>query len=539
MNNIYQHYLIDLSSNSNFVQIPTVQGDGNNTRGFEVELIENGVQYEIDKDDCVITIMGTKPDTSQIMNDCKLTDNGYILVDITSQMSAVKGRGDYQIVLMSKSTNSQLKSFPFHILTTPATFDVNHITSSDEFQFLTRNIVRVEMVIEEANDTISDMRDLEKSVTEAEKDRVDAEEKRANAENTRISNEDTRQINEATRQDNETIRKSSEDTRQSNESDRQIGETARTDAENIRIANEETRETNEAERIKAETDRIHADADRSAAEEDRITSENTRKFNEDVRKASEEDRINAELIRNETEGTRNNAENIRMDNESDRQTNESIREANESERQINTAIAISNAEEAANRANAAAEKANQPVEGVDYIYQQATGYTDQKIADLINGAPSTLDTLGEIAQAMQTHEDVVEALDAAIGTKANQAEMESWLNTKLDTTGDIQNTTVTFTGSDTTSPSVWEDFDLITSGESAKSLFSKISAIAKNLRFLNKSLGGFSFYPYELTQAQYDALPSDTKNTTKMIFIIRNDQEGESEVVEEGGSNVD
>ena len=28
------------------------------------------------------------------------------------------------------------------------------------------------------------------------------------------------------------------------------------------------------------------------------------------------------------------------------------------------------------------------------MYQQATGYTDRKIAGLINGAPSTLDTLG-------------------------------------------------------------------------------------------------------------------------------------------------
>lgn len=58
-------------------------------------------------------------------------------------------------------------------------------------------------------------------------------------------------------------------------------------------------------------------------------------------------------------------------------------------------------------------------------YQQATGYTDQQIANLINGAPSTLDTLGEIATAMQDNADVVEALNVAIGTKANQAEVES------------------------------------------------------------------------------------------------------------------
>ncbi len=61
---------------------------------------------------------------------------------------------------------------------------------------------------------------------------------------------------------------------------------------------------------------------------------------------------------------------------------------------------------------------------IDGAYQQATGYTDQALANLINGAPSTLDTLGEIAQAMKDNEDVVDALDQAIGTKASQAEFD-------------------------------------------------------------------------------------------------------------------
>lgn len=95
MNGIYQHYIIDLSSNNNFVQIPTVQGDGNNIRGFEIELIQNNMQYNIDSSDTLIYIMGRKPDTCHIMNDCTITEEGYILIDITSQMSAVMGRGDY------------------------------------------------------------------------------------------------------------------------------------------------------------------------------------------------------------------------------------------------------------------------------------------------------------------------------------------------------------------------------------------------------------------------------------------------------------
>lgn len=53
----------------------------------------------------------------------------------------------------------------------------------------------------------------------------------------------------------------------------------------------------------------------------------------------------------------------------------------------------------------------------------ANAYTDGKISSLINSAPTTLDTLGEIATAMEENEDVVAALESAIGTKANGSDL--------------------------------------------------------------------------------------------------------------------
>lgn len=47
------------------------------------------------------------------------------------------------------------------------------------------------------------------------------------------------------------------------------------------------------------------------------------------------------------------------------------------------------------------------------------GYIDKKINDLVNGAPETMDTLKEIADAMEENADVVEALNNAIGNKAS------------------------------------------------------------------------------------------------------------------------
>lgn len=55
----------------------------------------------------------------------------------------------------------------------------------------------------------------------------------------------------------------------------------------------------------------------------------------------------------------------------------------------------------------------------------AKTYTDEKIAALINSAPTTLDTLGEIATAMQNNESVVQALEEAIGSKASSSHTHS------------------------------------------------------------------------------------------------------------------
>lgn len=65
---------------------------------------------------------------------------------------------------------------------------------------------------------------------------------------------------------------------------------------------------------------------------------------------------------------------------------------------------------------------------IDGSYENATAYTDKKIAELIGGASSTMDTLKELEDAIESNSDVVEALNEAIGKKANQAEFNSHIN---------------------------------------------------------------------------------------------------------------
>lgn len=53
-----------------------------------------------------------------------------------------------------------------------------------------------------------------------------------------------------------------------------------------------------------------------------------------------------------------------------------------------------------------------------------TSYVNDSIAGLVDSAPDTLDTLGELAAALKDNEDVVAALDAAITNKAEQSDLE-------------------------------------------------------------------------------------------------------------------
>jgi len=62
---------------------------------------------------------------------------------------------------------------------------------------------------------------------------------------------------------------------------------------------------------------------------------------------------------------------------------------------------------------------------IDTALEQSNYYTDNKIAELIDGAPETLDTLKEVHDAFVENTTIIEALDIAIGTKANQIALDT------------------------------------------------------------------------------------------------------------------
>lgn len=69
---------------------------------------------------------------------------------------------------------------------------------------------------------------------------------------------------------------------------------------------------------------------------------------------------------------------------------------------------------------AVAERTAALQSSLSMLQEELTQYTDTKISDLIGGAPETLDTLKEVADAIQENEDIVDALNEAIGTKQSK-----------------------------------------------------------------------------------------------------------------------
>ena len=357
MDGIYKHYVIDLSCNNNFVQVPTVQGDGNNVRGFEVELISNNVQYIVDAENTIVSIAGTKPDTKQILNSCEVTEEGYILVDITNQMSAVAGRGDYSITLMDKNTNALLQSFPFYILTTKSAFDATEITSSNEFRLLTESTVRCQAATEDAIEATEDMRQLEADVRVAEDARVIAENARDVAEQAREVAEQQREadtdamIQNANQAIADAIKKVNDDAAVAIQNTNQATADAIVATQN---ANQATNDT------------LDAIADAQIATADTITATqnaNTATTNATTATTNAIDATNRVAA---LEQSFTNAEATRVQNEDDRIANE-IQRQQDSQAAINglgTAIADTNT--ATNRANAISSTLEQKLANGDF-----------------------------------------------------------------------------------------------------------------------------------------------------------------------------
>lgn len=312
---LIQQYTVDFASNNNFLFVKGIQGDGYGTRYVDISLMNNGQPYIVNNDVTAV-IRGTKPDNSIIFNECQILDNNTIRVEITQQMSAAAGRGNYEISIMSNLENRTLTSFPFFIIISKSSFDIGYVVSSNEFGLLIDKINQVHKLELDIHEMEQDIKNTISNCDKATDDCI-------NATNDAVIATNNMNIL------HETV---------------STAEMQRIANENDRINNENTRNINEDSRVDAEQKRISNESDRNA-------SEIIRTNNENIRNAAETDRIDNENSRVISEDARENAEAIRI-------ANELIRQQQENVRQTDTATAITNANNATSSASTATDRAN-------------------------------------------------------------------------------------------------------------------------------------------------------------------------------------
>lgn len=71
----------------------------------------------------------------------------------------------------------------------------------------------------------------------------------------------------------------------------------------------------------------------------------------------------------------------------------------------------------------------------DDALNQSKGYTDEKIALLMNNSSAAVDSIMELAEAMEANDDVVEALETAVGNKADKSDLTNHINNKSNPHG--------------------------------------------------------------------------------------------------------
>ena len=273
---LIQKYTVDFASSNNFLFVKGIQGDGYGTRYVDITLVNNTAPYTINQEAVRVVIRGTKPDGTAVFNECEMLDDNTIRVEITQQMSAVAGKGNYEISIMSLETNQALTSFPFFIMTSQSSFDIGYVVSSDEFGLLVEKINQVDQLDKEVNESIDRAEeaianaetatDNANSATQAAINATDAmnelHDTVSAAEEQRIENENKRQedtaaaieaANQAT-----SAAQAQTGVMEELESSLEAAEAARVEAENLRQENTATAIQNAEQATQSATDATNA-----------------------------------------------------------------------------------------------------------------------------------------------------------------------------------------------------------------------------------------------------------------------------------------
>ena len=296
----------------------------------------------------------------------------------------------------------------------------------------------------DAKTATTDMRQLEATVEGNESTRETAESRRNASEQSRQTAETERSREEQAREAAESVRITNENARKSAETGRSSAESNRVTAEGKRVTAEGTRGSNETKRVNAETARVEAESKRKAEyagivqEMTSATEEATgqitlvKQLTDDANAAKSASVEQTALAKKATDAANTAAGSVNAAKEaattaaaganaaktaSEAQTalaKKATDDANAAKSASVTQTGL--AKKATDDANAAALAANNAVSGVDAKVQAA-------IDKLVAGAPDALDTLIELANALNNDPNFAATMATELGKKLNVSDI--------------------------------------------------------------------------------------------------------------------
>lgn len=346
------------------------QQDDINSRKLTIYLFDDGKNFNI-PEDATVSLCGTRADDTVIYRDVNSFQRNVVTIDFENAELAAKGIAKYKIEIKTTTEEGQtqlLTSSAFKIKVYENIYDEDGKLASPQYSDLQRELDKVHEVTQKAVDATTDLQNkLDNHHFVLTEDKDVANGVPSLDSNAKIP---INELYEATTSNK--------------------GITQLTDS----VTSTSTTTAATPKSVKTTYDAVVTEKNRATNAENTITDN----LNGEIERATaSENNINETLTSHIT--NKSNPHNV-----------------------TKTQIGLGNVDNTSD-INKPVSTAQQSA--IDLAYSNSNGYTDTKIADLINGAPSTLDTLGEIAAAMAENKNVVDALNEAIGIKANQSELDT------------------------------------------------------------------------------------------------------------------
>lgn len=482
--------------NRNIIAINAKQYD-KKSRYIQISVIDGSNILKLDKKSISAFMRLKKPDDLGVFNQCSVTDEGKILVELTEQCLSTPGRANVDIVLVEKIFSSGkvtvddinklnspiLSTMNFIINITPTALENSTIESSYEFNALNNALSQIDY-------NNKKVESLDKTMTTNENQRIQNENTRITNETNRVSAENKRQTDtaDAIKKNNAAIDKANDFIFKADGALNTINQKAQevqTNANNAKTSETNSKNSATASATSATNSANSALESKSYAIgtnnsfRKNDSTDNSKYYSEKSREYSNTWKgsllpkgiisftqlptsnliagflysINEAFVTDDrfvegagfsypkgtnvywTENNKWKALSGVLSREISKQNYAALSEA---EKKNGTIYYVTDDDYTLSIDSSLSSTSKNPIQNkavsnkfaeietsISSAKSETKTYTDTKIANLINGAPETLDTLKEVADAIESSKSVEEALNKAIGTKANNSVLSS------------------------------------------------------------------------------------------------------------------